>query len=434
VIRVRLIDLLSGKRSWRYYKTYVDSQWYDRERLDRFRIGKLRRLLVHCERSVPFYRNVMRTAGIRADRIDSLDVLQAFPVIDKVSVRAQYDQFVSQDTRGMGSIHYSQTGGTTGEPLRIPKDAGMRSSAQAARLRLYDWMGVRFGEPVLVLWGAAIISSGWSRRLRNVVLSKLSNTRQVDTFGISRSQARELAAVFRRVAPVLLQGYCQSIYELASWFVENDELVRLKAVSTTVEPLFEEYRGVIRQAFACEAFDEYGCGEVETIAMECPSHQGRHVVEERVVLELDAQNNVIVTDLDNLAFPFIRYRNGDQAKAGQRSCACGRPHELLDRVIGRIGDVIEGPNGKRVHPEFFTHLLNEAGISQRRALRKYQVVQEAQNHLVWRLVSAPLDEAERQFLLDRVQHYLGDVTLHIEEVEEIPVARSGKFQYVIGYR
>jgi len=431
VIRVRLIDFLSGKHARQYHREYEKSQWYDRERLDRYRIAKLRRLLAHCERSVPFYRDLMHAAHIHPDLVDSLQVLSRFPVMDKASVRAEYRRLAVEDMRGLGPIRYSVTGGTTGEPLRVPKDAAMRSSAQGARLRFYDWMGVRFGEPVLVFWGAPIVRPGWRRRLRGTVLSALSNTQQVNTFGISREQLPELAALFRRVRPVQVHGYCQSIYEVARWFVEAGESFPLKAVSTTVEPLFPEYRPVFRSAFESEAFDEYGCGEVETIAMECPTHCGRHVIEERVVLELDGENNVIVTDLDNLAFPFIRYRNGDRAVAAEQPCTCGRPHQLLDRILGRVGDVIGGPSGKRVHPEFFTHLLNETGIAQRRAVRKYQVVQEAQRRLLWKIAAAPLDEHDRRWLVEQVRAYLGEVEVRIQEVDDIPVARSGKFQYVI---
>ena len=429
--RIRLIDWLSRKRSWQYYKEYCESQWYDRRRLDQYRVAKLRRLLAHCEQHVPFYGDVMRRAGVRSHQVDTLDVLSCFPVMDKTAIKAAYGQVHSQTMSGLGTIRYSQTGGTTGEPLRVPKDVALRSSAQASMFRFYGWMGVHIGDPMLVLWGAPVVAASLGKRLRDRLLGVITNTRQVNTFGISPADVPALATIFREERPRLLHGYCQSIYELAQWFVAAGQHFPLKAVSTTVEPLFPQYRAVIRKAFGCETFDQYGCGEVEAIAMECPSHQGLHVVEERVVLEIDPQGSVIVTDLDNLALPFIRYRNGDQAVAGQHSCDCGRIHQLLERILGRIGDVIIGPNGKRVHPEFFTHLLNETGIAERRHLRRYQVVQEGANRLRWKLVADRLEEGDRRWLTDHVRAYLGAMDVRIEEVDDIPAARSGKFQYVI---
>jgi phenylacetate-CoA ligase len=430
--RIRIIDGLSRKRVWQYYRDYAESQWYSRSELDQFRIDKLKRLLIHCERYVPFYRTVMRNQGIVPEKVDSLDVVRRFPVIDKKVVREHYPQFQASGASGLGTVRHSHTGGTTGEPLPVPKDVAARSSALAAMFRFYDWMGIRADDPKIVVWGRPIVQSGWAKRIRDELLRRVVNTRQVDAFRASRAEVPALTALFRAFRPVLLHGYCLSIYEMARWFSDAGERFALKAVSTTVEPLFREYRPVLRKVFGCEAFDQYGCGEVESIAMECAMHDGLHVTEERVILELDERGDVIVTDLENYAFPFIRYRNGDQAVRASQPCRCGRVSALLERILGRIGDVIEGPSGKRVHPEFFTHLLNETRISYRIRLQKYQVVQERADRLVWRLAAEKLSNDDREWLVAKVQSYLGDLDVRIECVDDIPPARSGKFQYVIG--
>ena len=87
-----------------------------------------------------------------------------------------------------------------------------------------------------------------------------------------------------------------------------------------------------------------------------------------------------------------------------------------------------------MHPEFFTHLINETGISHRTRLRKYQVVQETDRCLVWKVVSDPLSEGDRDWLVQQVRRYLGDVDVQIVAVQDIPPAKSGKFQYVIAHR
>jgi phenylacetate-CoA ligase len=431
--RIRFMDMLSRKRDWPYYRQYEETQWYSRVELDELRLEKLRRLLAYCEQYVPFYRTVMRQRGITAARVDSLDVLQRFPVIDKATVKLEYRQFQARGGPRLGTVRYSQTGGTTGEPLRVAKDVATRSSTQAAMFRFLEWMGVGVGDPKLEVWGAPIVSPSWRTWVRNELFRRITNTRQIDPFGIDRAVIPTFVAMLRSFKPVLLHGYCQSIYELAQRFIEADERFALRAVSTTVEPLFSEYRPVLREAFGCEAFDQYGCGEVEAIAMECGMHQGLHVTEERVILELDEDQNVIVTDLENRAFPFIRYRNGDQAVLTGQPCRCGRASILLEKILGRIGDVIGGPTGKRVHPEFFTHLLNETGISYNRRLRKYQVVQQRSDRLVWKVVADPLSDQDRTRLIRGVHAYLGEMEVDIEPVDDIPPARSGKFQYVIAH-
>jgi phenylacetate-CoA ligase len=429
--RIQMIDWLSRKRVWPYYRQYVDTQWYSRQQLDDLRLAKLRRLLAHCERHVPFYQAVMRDQGIVPSKVDSLDVVRRFPVIDKATVLREYRRLQASGAPGLGVVRYSQTGGTTGEPLRVPKDVAARSSAQAMMFRFNDWMGVGLAEPKLILWARPIIAPHWTKRLRDGLFRRITNTRQVDAFGVNRAALPGIAALLRGFRPVALHGYCLSLYELARWFADAGERFSLRAVSTTAEQLFPEHRPLFRDVFGCEAFEQYGGGEVEAIAMECAMHEGLHVSEERVILELDDDRNVIVTDLENLAFPFIRYKNGDQATPAGRACRCGRASQLLAGILGRVADMIGGPSGNRVHPDFFTHLLNETGISYRTRLRKYQVVQERADRVVWKLVADPLSSEERAWLIAQVRAYLGAVEVEIERVEDIPPGRSGKFQYVI---
>ena len=429
--RIQVLDVLSRKRAWEQYQLYTKTQWFSAAEMERFQVEKLRALLRHCVQSVPFYRDVIRGAAIDVEGFHSLQVLEQFPVIDKTTVKRDPSAFTSVNTARLGPLRTVHTGGTTGEPLRFLKDARLRSSSHAALYRFHQWMGVSVGDPKIVVWGAPIVKPGASKILRDWGLRLLTNSVLIDPFTINRSARARLLQIFERHRPVLVHGYCQAIYELARWFEEWEYRYPLRAVSTTVEPLFPEYRAAFRRAFACEAFDQYGCGEVEFAAGECSAHEGLHVFQERAVLETDSENRVVLTDLDNQVFPFIRYRNGDTVELGERCCTCGRVGPKLQRVLGRIGDVITGANGNRVHPEFFTHLLNESGVSYRAGLRKYQVVQTARDRLEWRLVSSPLSESDRQQLTESVQGYLGNVDVCFIQMDDIPPNRSGKFQYVV---
>jgi len=429
--RIRLMDWLSAKHAWQFYQTYKETEWYSADEMAVFQARKLRRLLRHCQEHVPFYRDVIQGAGIEVEKVNSLKVLQQFPVIDKATVKQNPKAFVSTDTTGLRPLRLVHTGGTTGEPLYFHKDAGLRSSSHGALYRFHDWMGVSPGDPKIVVWGAPLVRPGFTKVLRDAGLRWFTNSRHIDPFAINPRSREALCGMFKRHRPALVHGYCQAIYELALLFKEWGFRFTLRAVSTTVEPLFDEYREAFREVFDCEAFDQYGCGEVEMAAGECSAHQGLHVFQERTVFETDDQNRVILTDLDNLAFPFIRYRNGDVAEIADRPCSCGRSGPMLRRILGRTGDVVTGLSGNRVHPEFFTHLLNELGVSYRAKLRKYQVVQSSREQLEWKMVSSPLSDEDRQRLVQRVRDYLGDVDVRIVHVDDIPPNRSGKFQYVV---
>ncbi len=429
--RRRVIDRLTGRRILPLYRSYVATQHLAAADGEAMQVAKLRALLMHCEQHVPYYARLLRAHGVRAAEVRDLDVLQVFPIMDKGAVKEHYADLQSRGSGDLGTVRASYTGGTTGEPLRVPKDARLRASIQAAMWRFHDWMGVRAADPKAVVWGAPIVRRDRARALRQEVLSAITRTTAIDAFRVRPDAVEDLAALLRRHRVRFLQGYCLSLFELASWLGDRGIILPLTAVSTTVEPLFAEYRQAFRRAFQCEAYDQYGCGEVEAIAYECEMHGGLHVVRERVILETLPSGDVVLTDLDNRAMPFIRYRNGDLVERAAGDCACGRAGPRLARVLGRSGDVIVGANGRRLHPEFFTHLVNETGVARRRGLRRYQVVQRRDGRLEWRVVAEPLDEADRQVLRSGVQAYLGDVPLDVIQVEDIPAARSGKFQYVV---
>lgn len=430
---IRFIDLLSGKKIAAYYDLYLRSQWYSQAELETYRIHKLKGLLRHCSRHVPFYQEIIRRKGLDVERLDSLDILQELPITDKETVKANYDGIVSTNLRDFKNLRTQQTGGTTGNPLRFYTDIDRRSSAWAAFYRFYTWMKIDLREdPKLVVWGAPIVARSRVRKWRDRVLDRLENRKSLDSFLIGRGAVDQLIARFQRVQPKLVRGYCQSVYELAGLFGSAGFRYPLTAVSTTVEPLFDEYRERFREVFGCETFDQYGCGEVEAIAFECEAHQGLHLTEERCVVEIEPDGEILVTDLDNRVFPFIRYRTGDRVVASERPrCACGRNGRMLEKIVGRSGDVVIGLKGTRLHPEFFTHLLNETEISFRKDVTRYQVIQRSADRLEWRIVSRPLDPEEEGLLRANLEKYLGKMRVEITVVEAIPESRSGKFRYVI---
>jgi phenylacetate-CoA ligase len=167
-----------------------------------------------------------------------------------------------------------------------------------------------------------------------------------------------------------MRGYATSLYYVAC-FVENNGLKVHKpgAIVSTTEVLHFRARSKIEQVFGCKVFDSYGCREVSQIATECEMHNGLHVVWENQYVELEDQN-ILVTNLNNYAMPFIRYEVGDLATAlTVLPCDCGRFSPRLISLVGRDNDNIELPNGKIINGEFFEFLF--FGMSE---VIQYQVV------------------------------------------------------------
>jgi len=241
----------------------------------------------------------------------------------------------------------------------------------------------------------------------------------------------------------ILRGYTSALVELAR-FVDGSGLPRppLSAVATTAEQVLPEHRRLMERVFGVPVFDQYGCGEANGIAYECPQHSGLHIAAEHCIVEIvDDEGNslpagrtgrVALTNLDNEATPFIRYLNGDEAALLTESCPCGRGLPLMSSVAGRTSDMIHGVNGNRAHGEFFTHLVHELGWTERLGVREFQVVQTHKDRLRFRVVSAsPPSKEEWARLTRQIKDYLGEMDVDCQEVEKIDRSRSGKLRFTV---
>jgi phenylacetate-CoA ligase len=131
--------------------------------------------------------------------------------------------------------------------------------------------------------------------------------------------------------------------------------------------------------------------------------------------------------------PLIRYAVGDRARLapdsslrGGRACGCGRGLPILEAIEGRSDDVVITPDGRRVgrfDPVFKADL----------PIREAQIVQEAPDRLVVRVVPAPGWAPEQaEDLARRVRMRVGDaVAVAVEPVERIPRTKAGKFRAVV---
>ena len=415
-----------GTRAFDHLPEAMRTQSLPRAELEALQLDKLRRLLrVAWDRS-PFHHERMRAAGLRPDDVKRVSDLARLPPVGKPELRKALAEgrLLTEPAR---NLVRGQTGGSTGEPLVYYHSREALGRGRAMSLRALQWYGWRPGDRLLTLWG---------RRTNQpplLVAAKatkdaLLGHRFLEADRVTEADARRVLAFVDRYRPAVLDGYVSSLVQIATHGRSLGIRVRPPgAVTTTAEMLLPHERRLLSEYFGCEVYDVYGSSEVNSIAYECPTHSGLHLCMERVVLEKDEDGGALVTDLDNLAMPFIRYVNGDVVEPRPASCPCGREMPLLKGVQGRKSDLIHGVNGNRVFSEFFTHLMMGYDWIARFGVARFQVVQDAPDHLTWRLVAAarpaPEDEAR---LLRPLRDHLGDMRVDFEYVDDIPPGPSGK--------
>ena len=126
--------------------------------------------------------------------------------------------------------------------------------------------------------------------------------------------------------------------------------------------------------------------------------------------------------------PLVRYRNEDLAVLNDRRCGCGRGLPLIEKLQGRLSDIIRSPGGRLIHGEFFTHLFYDV-----RHLSRFQVKQIRSDHLEIRLVASDGFSLSDQQTIERAILTHGDAAFRITwlRVDEIPSGQSGKYRFII---
>ena len=411
---------------------YERDQWYSPQAIEALQFKRLKTLLEHCYREVPYYRRRWSELGIQPDDIRNLDDYARLPVLTKADIRENFQDLQAASWRGR--LLFKRTGGSTGEPLELGYTHESYERRMAVMWRGYGWAGSRLGRRTLYLWAGTVGTPGRMHQFKDSLYNALFSRRMLNSFNMTEANLASYADAIDRYRPDIIVGYVHPLAQLATWMVETGRKVHHpEAVIGAAEALHPHQRELIGRAFGSSVYNTYGCREVMLIASECTHHQGLHVNADHLVLELlgeDGQPTVLgpgevaLTDLSNYGMPFIRYLNGDLATASSvNHCPCGRGLPLLERVDGRVLDAIRTPDGRILPGEFFPHMLKDVP-----GLSRFQLVQRELDRLELSIVrNERFDDASIAYIRRETAKVLGEsVSLDYHFVDDIPLTHSGK--------
>ncbi len=213
--------------------------------------------------------------------------------------------------------------------------------------------------------------------------------------------------------------------------------VGLEKIVLSSEPASEELVALVSQEWGATCVLTYSAREVGLIAAGAPDKGGYHLQSENVYVEiLDDGGNpcspgvvgrIVVTTLQDLLRPLIRYEIGDYGEFAEESPDDSVTLPRLRRVVGRKRSMIRLPDGRTVWPHFeFASLLKVGGLVQ------WQLVQRKDLSILVRVVSrGAFSEPLRRAVTHVVQEGLPGVTVEVQPVKEIERTRRGKYLELI---
>lgn len=399
------------------YEELKRSEWLDRNSLENLQLKNARHFLEYIESNNHYYNKLFKSHDFVPSNFNCFDSLKVLPEIKKEELIKKNKDIHSTNLSEKSML--AETSGTSGSALSFSRNEGWDSLNRATMMRAYDWYGVKPWDRNGYLWGYNINSS---QTLKIKFMDFLQNRYRL--FNYSRADIKWFSE--RLQGSTFLSGYSSMIYEVAKVINEFGlEAPKLKMVKGTSEMILDIYSQESRKAFGQKVTSEYGAAEAGLIAFECPMG-GLHVNIENLYLELNSENELLVTNFASKSFPIIRYNIGDSVTFDDRECPCGRAHPLIKDISGRKGAKVIGY--KKSYPALVFYYVFKNLAIQNNILMNYKAVQ----HESGRVILYVEDESNIKYfgLIEKeLTKYFGDdVDFKLEYVKSF-VLRQRKSQY-----
>jgi phenylacetate-CoA ligase len=409
---------------------------WSREQIERHRDQRLRMLLGYAKERSPFHARQLR--DLDPARVSVADLV-SLPMMTKAQVQDQWDAIITD--RDFTRV--------TAEAVLVeqqwfsytPSDYQVFSSGGSSGVRgVYVWDWQFYVSAACLAWRTqarverqapptptrlAVLEAGVPPHA-STPLFDVPTAAGMQTVVIpAGAPFDEVLAAVAAARPTHLVGYPSVIGRLARAALAGELHCRPVRVSTNSEPLLDEDRQAIADAWHVPVHNLWGSTEIGVQAVGCGVGEGLHICEDEVVLERVDDDGVpvgpdepaartLATGLANRTFPFIRYDLGDQVDWLPGPCECGSAFARLADIGGRRDDDFR--YGAITVPAIaFRHVL---GTDPR--VSEYQVTQTVDGADILTVGSPNVGSLARA-VADALRRYgVPDPTVEIRVVDRIP--------------
>jgi len=425
-----------GRDFKRQLAEFEKMQWYSRDDLKNYQNERLRILIDHCYRNVPYYKKLMNENKLAPADFRSVDDLHKLPLLTRDDVKHNFETLTARNFKS-SQLTIGHTSGTTGSPLEFYYDKNVCLIKNVVDWRQKSWAGVSPGDKIAFFLGRVIVPIT-QKRPPFWRSNRILNHMFLSSFHLSGNNIEKYIEQLERYAPVALEGYPSTAYIIARFLLSKNKTLPLKAVFTSSETLFPQQREAIEKAFECKLFDFYGLAERVMFATECSAHEGHHLNMDFGITEILTKDNqpastgepgrIVATGLHNFGMPLIRYQTSDITSINREKCSCGRSFPLMKDVATKDEDIITTKDGRLISSSILTHPFKPM-----HNVAESQIIQEDRDCIRIKIVKHPTyKDKDTIYLLNEFQKRVGsDMKIEVEFVDSIPRTKAGKFKWVI---
>lgn len=332
-----------------------------RERVRAIQSARLRHIVEHAAKEIPFYRDLWKREKVDIREIQTIDDLVKLPTWNVETQRRTieecppYGNCYSSELDGDIAFMLS-TSGTTGVPRLFPVGYKDLPGFQDIMARCYHSVGLTSRDLMQVTFTYATMGAAWActwaAQGAGVGLLPASSGRTTES-------ARQVDLI-RRAGVTGLTGTASFILHLAEVAQRqgyDPSEWKVRTIITAGELASPGTRKAIEQAWGAKCYDLFG--SVDTLtwsSIDCEASRakhgalGMHMWEDACKIEvLDPDGKPVppgeygemcITSWAWRTSPKIRFRSGDLIAVKEEPCECGRTLARMMPVAGRVDHVL----------------------------------------------------------------------------------------------
>ena len=339
----------------RYWNPVLET--LPQEKLQMLQFKKFKSIFQWAYENSKFHRALYDAAGIRPGDIGKFEDIRRVPKVEKSMMRSIQckDPFPYGDCLCLPLeevSNFRQTSGTTGQPI-YQADSWQDWDWWAESWAFILWaQGYRPSDRVFIPFGYNIFVAFWAG---HYAAEKIGC--EVVPGGVLDTQARILK--IQELKPTAMMGTPTYMLGMADTAKSKlgipPQQLGIKKITCAGEPgaSIPATKKRMEEAWNAKVFDHAGATEIGAWSYECLDQPGGlHVNDALFLVEIEdietgeiieepgRRGKMIITALDRMAMPCVRFDSKDVIEWDDKPCSCGRTFRLVKGgVVGRADDI-----------------------------------------------------------------------------------------------
>ncbi len=327
------------------------------ELLQQLQLKKFKKLLTFTYQNSKFHRRLYQQAGLEPGDIKTFVDIAKVPKVEKAMMRSiqRRDPFPYGEALCVPLeevVEFRQTSGTTGQPVYQPDTwQDWEWWSESWSYILYA-QGFRKTDRVFIPFGYNVFVAFWAA---HYAAEKMGC--EVVPGGVLDTAARILKIQeLKATAMMATPSYVLTMAETAKNRLGIDPAkdLTVKKIVCAGEPgaSIPSTRRRMEEAWGAKVYDHVGATEIGAWGYECLEQSGIHINEALFLVEVEdlttgesitqagRKGKMVITALDRLAQPCIRFDSKDVVEWSESPCSCGRTFRVFKGgVSGRADDI-----------------------------------------------------------------------------------------------